>query len=105
MKKGMILVAKDPCKMSNGVNALLVGKEYRAMDVYDELDRIYIQSEISNFHSFHFDEIDKYFDTPETDPFQEFFSFMHYTHGLILTNGEMWDILHEIEKLQEKLKA
>jgi hypothetical protein len=42
---------------------------------------------------------------PETDPFQDFFSFMHQTHGLILTNGEMWDILNEIEKLQEKLKA
>jgi hypothetical protein len=40
-----------------------------------------------------------------SDPFQEFFSFMSQTHGLILTNGEMWDILHEIEKLQEKLKA
>jgi hypothetical protein len=44
-------------------------------------------------------------ETPETDTFQEFFSFMVETHGLILTNGEMWDILNEIEKLQEKLKS
>jgi hypothetical protein len=105
MKKGMILVTKDPFVMSSGVNALVVGKEYRALDVYEELDRIYIQSEVSNFHLFHFEEIEKYFDILENDPFQELFSFMLQTHGIILTQDEMWEIVAQVEKLQEKLKV
>jgi len=106
MKKGMILVAKDPCLMQNfKKEALVVGKEYPILEVHG--DSIVINSEFTSKHWFSFDIIGHFFhiDTPETDPFQEFFSFMSQTHGLILTNGEMWDIVNEVEKLKEKLKS
>jgi hypothetical protein len=104
MKKGMILVAKDPCfmEMSN-VCALTVGKEYRVVDC-DKRDFCVIDDQKVR-HWFSFYLWNTFFDIPESEPFQEFFSFMHQTHGIILTNGEMWDILHEIEKLQEKMKS
>jgi hypothetical protein len=103
MKKGMILVAKDPCVMNlSGSKSLTVGKGYKVGGVNTNTREFNIIDDQDDVHWFDFDLIDKYF---ESDPFQEFFSFMHREHGLILTNGEMWDILHEIEKLQEKLKA
>ena len=104
MKKGMILVAKDPCVMEiSNVCALTVGKEYSVVDLGKR--KFCVIDDQKDIHWFGFDRLDEFFDVPETDPFQDFFSFMHQTHGLILTNGEMWDILHEIEKLQEKLKV
>jgi hypothetical protein len=106
MKKGIILVAKDPCVMNlSGEKTLTIGKKYKVIDVNDFFKEVCIIDDCRDRHWFDMTTLNEFFETPETDPFQEFFSFMHQTHGLILTNGEMWDILHEIEKLQEKLKA
>lgn len=37
------------------------------------------------------------------DVFQDFFSFMSREHNIILTQTEIFDILHEANKLQSKL--
>jgi len=104
MKKGIILVAKDPCFMKiKNAGVLTVGKEYSVVD-FDNIEFCVIDDQkVPRW--FYFELLNVFFDIPQSDPFQEFFSFMHQTHGLILTNGEMWDILHEAEKLQEKLKV
>ena len=104
MKKGMILVAKKTVVM-RGSNALTKGKEYKVKTVRKDMHDLSIIDDQKDEHWFDFDDVENFFATPQTDDFEEFFSFMVETHGLILTNGEMWDILHEIEKLQEKLKA
>jgi hypothetical protein len=106
MKKGMILVAKDPCVMDvSQKETLTVGNAYTVKFVNRKGNELGVIDDDGYVHWFDFDVLSEFFDIPETDPFQEFFSFMHKTHGLILPNGEMWDILNEIEKLQEKLKA
>jgi hypothetical protein len=103
MKKGMILVAKK--KASNLYKmAFTIQKEYEVIRVIERFKQVLIIDDFGKKCNIHFDLVSDYFDIPETDPFQEFFSFMHQEHGLILTNGQMWDILNEIEKLQEKLK-
>ena len=38
-----------------------------------------------------------------SEVYQEFFSFMHREHGLILVKSQIDDILHEARKLDEKL--
>jgi hypothetical protein len=104
MKKGMILVAKKTVKI-NRLNLLTKGKAYPVEQVSKETKNLNIIDDQKRVHWFDFDRLDEFFTIEKPCDFQEFFSFMSYTHGLILTNGQMWDILHEIEKLQEKLKV
>lgn len=39
----------------------------------------------------------------QADVFQEFFNFMLQEHDLILTNTQIFEILHEANKLEDKL--
>jgi hypothetical protein len=104
MKRGMILVAKKDV-LIGGSNALTISKAYPVEQVSNETKNLNIIDDQQRVHWFDFDRLDEFFTIEKPCDFQEFFSFMSQTHGLILTNGEMWDILHEIEKLQEKLKV
>lgn len=42
--------------------------------------------------------------TEHADVYQDFFNFMNQEHGLILTIGEIDEIVHEANELTEKLK-
>ncbi len=68
MKKGTVLIAKDPCIMKwTGERALIVGKEYTVtqvvgLDVEDFEDGyIRIDSELGD-HKFIVEDVNKYFD-------------------------------------------
>lgn len=104
MKKGMILVAKDTLVMS-GTNALTRGKEYPIKNVRKDMNDFCIIDDQEDVRWFDFDGLDDFFTIDEPCDFQELFSFMSQTHGLILTQDEMWEIVAQVEKLQEKLKA
>ena len=45
-----------------------------------------------------------YVNTEWTELYDEFWDFMKQEHGLTLTDSEMYEILLEVGKLQEKLK-
>lgn len=55
----MILIAINPCTMDNGVNALIVGKEYEAYIV--EETKVGIASEYDSLHFFSIANLKTYF--------------------------------------------
>ena len=65
-KVGDELIAIDPCEMKDGSgDALIVGKSYEILYVDDDVLTIDIDSEITKFHGYYIDMLDKFFKLPE----------------------------------------
>jgi len=69
MKKGIILVAKDPCVMDlSGRQTLTIGKTYKVVEVYKSLKKFSIIDDCGDNHLFDFDRLDEFFTIEKQTP-------------------------------------
>lgn len=91
---GDVIIAIDECKMKDGVNCLIIGKEYVIKDFYNK-NLFVLESEINSSHLFLFDDFHSFFKIKHKIEFKP--------KAIVRCFNQYWRVDHETKGDRVKL--